>query len=105
MESRDMDQIALVTTKNNCWKELSWIIRKTHAGYPYGQGGAGGHEHGLSAGPVYGYINKYAQANGKGRSVPFDPDHQETHGYGAEGKDDGYDPYGYGDFGYGYGYA
>lgn len=99
MESRDMDQIALVTTKNNCWKELSWIIRKTHSGYPYGQGG-NSHEHGLSAGPVYGYINKYAQ-----RSVPFDPDYTEPHGYGTEGKDDGYDPYGYGDFGYGYGYA
>jgi hypothetical protein len=56
---RDVDQIALVTTKNNCWKDLSWIVRQTLSGFNNGYGG-NGHEHGLSAGPVYGYLNNFA---------------------------------------------
>lgn len=51
-EARHADQAALVTTKNNCWKDLSWIVRATLAGV----GGSAGHEHGLSAGPVFGNI-------------------------------------------------
>jgi hypothetical protein len=102
---RDLDQIALVTTKNDLWKDLSWLVRKTLAGAGYGYGGrGGGHEHGLSAGPVYGYINAFAQSSGTGGSVPFDADYNETYGWGAEGPEDGYDPYGYGDWGWGYGY-
>lgn len=94
---RDIDQIALVTVKNNLWKDLSWIVRKTFAGYGYGQQGSG-HEHGYSAGPVYGYLsNGYAQVTPVSHPEP---------GYETNyGVDDGYDPFGYGDFGYGYGYA
>jgi hypothetical protein len=105
-ESRDVDQIALVTTKNNLWKDLSWIVRKTLAGA--GQGGrGGGHEHGLSAGPVYSYNPGFlAQtgSDGLGASVSFDSDYSEQVGFGAEGPEDGYDPFGYGDWGWGYGY-
>jgi hypothetical protein len=103
-EQRDLDQIALVSTKNDLWKDLSWIVRKTHAGYGYGQGGFGGHEHGLSAGPVYGYINAFAQSSGTGGPVPQDGDYREPYGWGAEGAEDGYNPFGYGDWGFGYGY-
>ena len=46
---RDIDQVALVTLKNNLWKEMSWLVRQSHSGF-------GGHEHGLSAGPVYGFV-------------------------------------------------
>ena len=52
--TRDMDQITLITIKNNLWKELSWIVRQTLSG-------ASGHKHGLSAGPVYGYLQNFAQ--------------------------------------------
>ena len=52
--TRDMDQITLITIKNNMWKELSWIVRQTLSG-------ANGHKHGLSAGPVYGYLSNLAQ--------------------------------------------
>ena len=103
-ESRDVDQIALVTTKNNLWKDMSWIVRKTLAG---GQGRAANHEHGLSAGPVYSYNAAFlaqVQGGGRGHSVGFDPDYKEPYGFGAEGVEDGYDPYGYGDWGWGYGY-
>ena len=103
MESRDMDQIALVTTKNNCWKELSWIIRQTLAG-------ANGHKHGYSAGPVYGYLSNFAQVTFGGDApssepLNFDNDYVEPVGFGAEGPDDGYIPFGYGDQGFGYGAA
>ena len=102
--ARERDQVALITQKNECWKELSWIIRQTHAGYKVGHGQiSGGHEHGYSAGPVFGYIKAYAQVADKFKS-DFHP-HNEPHGFGKEGLDDGYDPYGYGDFGYGYGHA
>jgi len=75
---------------------MSWIIRQTHIG---------DHDHGYSAGPVYGYIAQYAQVN-EPSSVPFDEDYVEPVGYGAEGpSDDNYDPFGYGEHGYGYGYA
>ena len=58
---RDIDQIALITTKNTAWKELSWIIRQAHAGYNVGKGIAtGGHEHGYSAGPVFAYVGVHA---------------------------------------------
>jgi len=79
-EARYVDQAALVSTKNGLWRDLSWIVRQTIAT-------AGGHEHGLSAGPVYGYLNQFAQTG----------DYKEPYGFGAEGADDGYDPYGYGD--------
>ena len=101
---RDVDQIALVSTKNQCWKDLSWIVRQTLSGFNNGYGG-NGHEHGLSAGPVYGYLSNFAQKSGTGGSVPFDSDYSEQYGFGAEGAEDGYDPYGYGDWGWGYGYA
>lgn len=68
---------------------MSWIIRRTHIG--------GGHEHGLSAGPLYGYVIRYAQVS--------DHSHHEPHGYEEEHQGDGYDAYGYGEHGYGYGYA
>jgi len=83
---------------------MSWIVRKTLAG---GNGRGGNHEHGLSAGPVYSYNAGFlAQtgSDGRGASVPFDPDYSEPVGFGAEGPEDGYDPYGYGDWGWGYGY-
>ena len=60
------------------------------------------HEHGYSAGPVYGFLSNFAQVSD---DRPVDPDFKEAKGFGAEGVDDGYDPYGYGDFGYGYGAA
>ena len=98
--ARDMDQIALVTTKNELWKDMSWIIRQTYAQ-------TGQEKHGYSAGPVYGLVNSYAQtsSNGKGGPVEADPDNREQYGFGAEGTDDNYNPYGYGDFGFGYGYG
>ena len=103
--SRDVDQIALVSTKNQCWKDLSWIVRQTLSGFNGTGYGGNGHEHGLSAGPVYGYLSNFAQKSGNGGSVSYDSDYNEIHGFGAEGPEDGYDPYGYGDWGWGYGYA
>ena len=104
--ARDIDQIALITTKNTVWKELSWIIRQTHAGYNYGKGVvSGGHEHGYSAGPVYAYIGSKAQiADESIKGKPFEKDYVDPF-YDSLGLDDGYDPYGYGDYGYGYGHA
>ena len=29
---RDIDQVELITIKNNCWKDISWIVRSTHTG-------------------------------------------------------------------------
>jgi len=80
---------------------MSWLVRQSLS-----RVGGGGHEHGLSAGPVYGYIPQFAQTSTEqASSVPFDPDYVEPVGFGAEGPDDGYDPYGIGDQGFGYGYG
>jgi hypothetical protein len=79
-EARHVDQAALVSTKNALWRDLSWIVRQTLSTQ-------GGHQHGLSAGPVYGYLSQFAQTG----------DYKEPYGFGAEGADDGYDPFGYGD--------
>jgi hypothetical protein len=32
-EARDMDQVALVTTKNQLWRDLSWTMRKAYGGH------------------------------------------------------------------------
>ena len=81
-ESRNTDQVSLVTTKNELWKKLSWVVRETLAN--------GGHEHGLSAGPVFGLLYMAQTTDNE----PVDL-----------GTFDGYDPYGYGEFGWGYGDA
>ena len=78
---REQDQIALVTTKNNLWKELSWIVRDSLQS---------GRRSGYSSGPFIGLLN-LAQRE--------DP-HFISHGF-----EDGYNPYGFGDFGFGYGSA
>ena len=68
----------------------------------------GAHEHGYSGGAVGGYISYLAQVSsnrGGGQYVVYDNDYYEPVGFGAEGPDDGYSPFGVGDFGYGYGAA
>ena len=52
-ESRHADQAGLVTTKNNLWKDMSWIVRQSNSG--------GNNSAGLSAGPVMGFLNQFAQ--------------------------------------------
>jgi hypothetical protein len=78
-DARDLAQIELITLKNECWKELSWIVRESFA-----QSQA---RFGYSAGNVEGLaqmrVNRFAQTKQAGA--------------------DGYDTYGYGDLGYGYG--
>jgi hypothetical protein len=97
-EARWVDQAALVSTKNQCWRDLSWIIRQTFVTTP------GGQESGYSAGPVFGFLNQFAQTK---QTVTFtqNPDRFEPVGFGNEGVHDNYDPYGYGDYGFGYGYS
>ena len=45
---REQDQIALVTTKNNLWKELSWVVRESLQS---------GRRSGYSSGPFTGLLN------------------------------------------------
>ena len=117
---RDVDQVALVTLKNTLWKEMSWLVRQSHSGFAYGQGG---HKHGTSAGPIYGFVatSHYAQVAGSGEedhgheegydghhdtqnvNIQYAPD--AAHPKPLPAVDDGYDPYGYGDYGFGYGGA
>jgi hypothetical protein len=78
---------------------MSWIVRQSHSGIS----GGNGNKAGLSGGPVYGFLNQFAQVSDT--QLPKDLAYTEPYGYGAEGPDDGYDPFGYGDQGYGYGYA
>jgi hypothetical protein len=97
--SREADQIAFTTTKNNLWKDLSWIVRQTLA--------SGRHNHGYRAGPVFGFRSELAQVSADGDSRSPNPflltEKPELQGWGAEGPEDGYDPYGYGDQGFGFG--
>ena len=44
---READQIDFTSTKNQLWKDLSWLIRETLA--------EGRHVHGYRAGPVFGF--------------------------------------------------
>ena len=44
---READQIDFTSTKNQLWKDLSWLIRETLA--------EGRHNHGYRAGPVFGF--------------------------------------------------
>ena len=79
---------------------MSWIVRISLAG--------GRHEHGYSGGAVSGYLSHRAQVSsnrGGGQYVVTDNDYYEPVGFGLEGPDDGYSPFGVGDFGYGYGAA
>jgi hypothetical protein len=98
-EARWVDQAALVSTKNQCWRDLSWIIRQTFVSTP------GGPEIGYSAGPVFGFLNQFAQTKQTDVTIAQNPDYPEPYGFGNEGVHDGYDPYGYGDYGFGYGYS
>ena len=96
---READQIAMTTTKNEIWKALSWIIRQTLANSR--------HNHGYRAGPVFGFRSELAQVSADGDSRSPNPftllEKPELQGWGAEGPEDGYDPYGYGDWGWGFG--
>jgi hypothetical protein len=90
---READQIAMTTEKNKLWKDLSWIIRSTLAG--------GKHNHGYRSGPAFGFIESFAQVS-EGNPVDF-LEKRPLQGWGAEGPEDGYDPYGFGDQGFGFG--
>ena len=82
----------MTTVKNGLWKDLSWIIRGTLSD---------GHRHGYRSGPAFGYIQEFAQV-----SSPNPLDYLEKpplQGWGAEGPEDGYDPYAFGDQGWGFG--
>ena len=96
---READQIAMTTAKNDYWKDLSWIIRSTLA--------SSKHNHGYRAGPVFGYRSELAQVSADGDSRSPNPftllEKPELQGWGAEGPEDGYNPYGYGDWGWGFG--
>ena len=95
---READQIAMTTRKNELWKDLSWIIRSTLA--------SSKHNHGYRAGPVFGYRSELAQVSADGDSRSPNPftllEKPELQGWGAEGPEYGYDPYGYGDWGWGF---
>ena len=96
---READQIAMTTAKNEVWKKLSWIIRQTLANSK--------HNHGYRAGPVFGFRSELAQVSADGDSRSPNPftllEKPELQGWGAEGPEDGYNPYGYGDWGWGFG--
>ena len=95
---READQIAMTTTKNEIWKALSWIVRETLANNQ--------HNHGYRAGPVFGLRSALAQVNDDRSPNPFTLlEKPPLQGWGAEGPEDGYDPYGYGDQGFGFGPA
>ena len=86
----------MTSEQNRIWKNLSWIIRETLANSK--------HNHGYRAGPVFGYKSEFAQVVGDSADNPFNfLEKPEKHGWGAEGPEDGYDPYGYGDWGWGFG--
>jgi len=42
-EASDIMKVALVTTKNSLWKDISWLTRKQYAAGGYGQGRRGHH--------------------------------------------------------------
>ena len=90
---REQDMIEMTTIQNGLWKDLSWIIRATLAG--------GSHNHGYRSGPVFGYVSKLAQVSDD-NPVNF-LEKRPSQGWGAEGPEDGYDPYGFGDWGWGFG--
>lgn len=90
---RDLDMIEMTTSQNQLWKNLSWIIRETLA--------SSNHNHGYRAGPVFGYLAQFAQVSDDNPANFLEK--PERQGWGAEGPEDGYDPYGYGDWGWGYG--
>ena len=90
---READQIAMTTVKNKLWKDLSWIIRSTLAN--------GRHNHGYRSGPVFGYIEGLAQVADD--NIVQHLEKAPKQGWGAEGPEDGYDPYGFGDQGWGFG--
>ena len=90
---RELDMIEMTSEQNRIWKNLSWIVRETLANSK--------HNHGYRAGPVFGYKSEFAQVSDDN---PFQfLEKPEKHGWGAEGPEDGYDPYGYGDWGWGFG--
>ena len=92
-ERRDLDMIEMTTTQNQLWKNLSWIVRETLAG--------SNHNHGYRAGPVFGHLSQFAQVSDD-NPVNF-LEKRPRQGWGAEGPEDGYDPFGYGDWGFGFG--
>ena len=90
---READQIAMTTTKNDLWKALSWIIRSTLAN--------GRHHHGYRSGAVITFNPAFAQVSDDNPVNYLEK--RPTQGWGAEGFEDGYDPYGFGDQGWGFG--
>ena len=90
---REQDMIEMTTLQNGLWKDLSWIIRSTLAG--------GKHHHGYRSGPAFGYLANFAQVSDD-NPVNF-LEKRPLQGWGAEGPEDGYDPYGFGDWGWGFG--
>ena len=90
---REQDMIEMTSIQNGLWKDLSWIIRSTLAG--------GKHHHGYRSGPAFGYLAGLAQVSDD-NPVNF-LEKRPLQGWGAEGPEDGYDPYGFGDWGWGFG--
>ena len=90
---REQDMIEMTTLQNGLWKDLSWIIRSSLAG--------GKHHHGYRSGPAFGYLANFAQVSDD-NPVNF-LEKRPLQGWGAEGPEDGYDPYGFGDWGWGFG--
>ena len=90
---RELDMIEMTSIQNGLWKDLSWIIRSTLAG--------GKHHHGYRSGPAFGYLANFAQVSDD-NPVNF-LEKRPLQGWGAEGPEDGYDPYGFGDWGWGFG--
>ena len=94
-EERDLDQIALVTTKNTLWKGMSWVIRATQID---------GSEQGYSAGRVYGHQDESEQDVQVEQGIEIYNELTDID-FDSEETDDGYDPYGAGDYGFGFGPA
>ena len=90
---REQDMIEMTTIQNKLWKDLSWIVRESLAN--------GNHNHGYRSGPTFGYIANFAQVSDD-NPVNF-LEKRPKQGWGAEGPEDGYDPYGFGDWGWGFG--